>query len=123
VLFGGVFLVGFLVNLARWFVGLRPALSEPSPAPSAVRMTAGFLAFAVGSGVSVAAARRLLRRYRRKDVVTGAIVGFFYAAACVLTFGGARLHGMGGAILGVGVWGGVAWAVSSGLTEVSLTRR
>jgi hypothetical protein len=118
-LFGGVFLVAFAVNGVRFLLGLRPGSVAASADPPAAGMLLGWLAFAVASGVSVAAVRR--RRWAiSTNAVTGLVVGFFYAFGCLATFG-RTLHGGGGAIaLVVGTWAAVAWAVASGLTEAGL---
>ncbi len=114
--FGGVFLIAFLVNVVRWALGLRAASASSTGDPAASQMILGWLGFALASGVSVAVARRHGPR-RRKNLVTGLIVGFCYAAACLLTFGELE-GGLGFVTLAIAVWGGVAWAVSSGLQEL-----
>lgn len=117
-LFGGVFLVAFAINGLRFLLRLRPASGAAGADPPGAAMLLGWLAFAVASGVSVAAVRR--RRWAiSTNAVTG-IVGFFYAFACLATFG-RTLHAGGGAVALVGAtWLGAAWAIASGLTEAGL---
>lgn len=117
-LFGGVFLVAFAVNGVRFLLGLGPGSVAASADPPAAAMLLGWLVFAVASGGSVAAVRR--RRWAiSTNAVTGLVVGFFYAFACLATFG-RTLHGGGAIALVVGTWAAVAWAIASGLTEAGL---
>jgi hypothetical protein len=115
--FGGVFLLAFLVNAVKFILGLRPGPDDPPADPTGATMILGWLGFAVCSGCSVAFARRRIR-HAQKNLATGLIVGFFYSAACLVVFGHTLRWGVGAAVLVVGVWGAVAWAISSGLSEI-----
>ena len=98
-LFGGVFLVALAINGLRFLLRLRPASGAAGADPPGAAMLLGWLAFAVASGVSVAAVRR--RRWAiSTNAVTGIVVGFFYAFACLATFG-RTLHAGGGAVADV----------------------
>jgi hypothetical protein len=116
-LFGGVFLIAFLVNVGRFLWGLRPGPDHVAPDPSGLAILLGWLGFALASGITVAWIRGRIVGMKRRNLATGLIVGFFYAGACLLTFGETLRWSVGAAVLGLGVWAGTAYAVASGLSE------
>lgn len=120
-----MFVIAFVVNLVRALLGVRPVPDAAATIaePTAGRMIVGWLAFAIGSGCAVAITRRRIATWSRKNLATGLVVGAFYAGACLLTFGGALRWGAGAAVLVVGVWAGVAYAITSALGELARERR
>lgn len=117
-LFGGVFLLAFLANLAQTAVSLSNEGIAPAAEPGARAMLLGWLGFALSTGCGVAFVRRRIGRPDRKNLATGVVVGACYAAACFVTFGRKMPLGAGAVALVLGVWAGTAYAVTSGLNEV-----
>jgi hypothetical protein len=119
--FGGVFLAAFVINAFQALTGMRPLPisvgGEGKPLPTAA-FAAGWLFFAAGTGFSVATTRRAIKRMPRKNFASGLVVGAWYTGSCVLLFAGAIPFGVGWFALVVGVFVGVAYAVTSGLNEV-----
>lgn len=121
--FGSVFLIAFLVNLAcALAVGIHGSTrGADRPGPGAVAMLLGWLGFALSSGYAVAFVRRRTDSIGRKNLATGLVVGACYALACMVTLGATLRFGGGAIVLVLGVWLGVTYALTSGLNEV--TRR
>ena len=86
-LFGGVFLVAFVWNGALWALGARPGPEHPSNDPEPWVMVAGFMVFAIGSGLSVSLARRLPLQLTSRNWLSGCLCGAWYSLACWETFG------------------------------------
>jgi len=129
VFFGSVFFIAFMVNLIKALLGRRPVPSEFDTGPGFTTITFGLFAFAVGSGVSAAIARRIMtaKSMKKKNLVTGCIVGMWYTIACWIISGdpsmGSKQENLGFLALAAFVFFAVTYVITSGLNNVLPTQK
>jgi hypothetical protein len=118
--FGGVLFLAAVVKFVQAFVLAFSV--EPNRQDDSDVLQAGIflLVFAVGTGCTVAGARRFALRARSprtKNLVTGGIAAGFYAGGCYVLFERGSPQGPDWLVLGF-TFAGIWFAVASGLNEV-----
>jgi amino acid transporter len=118
--FGGVLLVAAAVKLVGALVLVLLFEKARVDVSDGFEVGAFLLAFAVGTGCTVAWARRLMRRsgsLKLKNLVTGTITASIYAGACYVFFERDSPEGPSWVVLGI-TFAGMCFAVTSALNEV-----
>lgn len=83
---GGIFLALLAFNALRSLLLPGSFQASPPGAPTVPMASLTFLGCAIGSGVSVALARRIVRPMGWRNLVSGVLCGGWYSGACWFLF-------------------------------------